>query len=330
MKKFGSCLKIIIFLWFSVSPLQAKSHDIFRIKYKETLTPSNDDYAVLQNKLRHLHPASALNKLYVARAGRCPKEDFIRRIETGKNLVLVDPARSLYPHIILQKIGTGGSNCVVTYASFNRAYHEYAHEIASNLEQCHFQGWYLGIIGGYPNPTGRELRYAGYPYAWKIFAILEAFNRGFENVLWIDCPLKPLKDPRWLFDQIAANGAFFLGKFQPGPVYGYLPKVSRALTRHFKYTPYDRHIFATVMGLNRWHPATKKLVKSYYKALRYDKGKLFIGVGPEESVLSSLIPYAGFGEKVYSEALGLPLRGGIFSNAEQSLPGGPFFEYRAH
>lgn len=46
------------------------------------------------------------------------------------------------------------------------------------------------------------------PYAFKIAAFREAFNRGYKNVMWLDCSFWALKNPMPLFDIINDNGNF--------------------------------------------------------------------------------------------------------------------------
>ena len=172
------------FVWcmcFFCFLLHSKEAEIFRIDFKKTDHPTHKNYLKLQTKMRALRPADTLDVLYEADSRQFSKEAFLKSIEMGKNFILIDPDNNLYPKVIFRKIGNGGPNCVVNYASYNRRYPAFAQEIPENLKNCGFNGWFLGMIGGYPNPTGKELQYTGYPFAWKIFMIREAFNRGFSN-----------------------------------------------------------------------------------------------------------------------------------------------------
>ena len=259
-------------------------------------------YMKLQKKLRKLR----ITQSSAVQALSCASDpELCRRIEMGKNLVLIDPSRNLYPKIIFKKIGKGGDTCVVTYASYNRWYHEYAEKIPQYLENCSYNGWFLCRLGGYPNPTGKELRYAGYPYAWKMFMIMEAFNKNFSNVLWIDAPFIPLKDPAWLFRKISQNGGLFFGPValpfevmfsSAKPAYDRLGKI---LQQRYGTNPYRRHVCGQVIGLKKNCPQTKKLIQLWYDALCSKNGTMFISSTPEETVLDALIQAAGFSEKVY-------------------------------
>lgn len=44
------------------------------------------------------------------------------------------------------------------------------------------------------------------PYAFKIAAFREAFNRGYTNVMWLDCSFWAIQNPTHLFDIINDNG----------------------------------------------------------------------------------------------------------------------------
>ena len=306
------------------SSLLASSSHLFLVDFKKTTKPSHSDYISLQNKLRQLNPVhSPLLLPY-----NPERDSYRRRLETGKNLVLIDPERGLYPKVICKKIGKGGPNCVVTYASFNREYFKFALEIPKNLEELHFNGWFLCRLGGYPNPTGEELRYAGYPYAWKIFMIREAFKRGFENVLWIDSPMRPLRNPRPLFKLIERNGGLFLGK-DSYSWEGLYTTINDLLKRHFGYASRDRHIQGMVMGLKRSEPAVKRLFSKWYSALYLENGFLFATDLPEEIVLDSLIPSSGFSKKVYITENGLHLWD-LYTAVTHNPSKQSFFQYRAH
>jgi hypothetical protein len=316
----------ILLLGFSSSPsLFSDDGNLFLIDFNETAHPSNADYLAVQEKLQLLDPA---NSPLLIPFDSLTREDYRRRIETGKNLILIDPGRSLYPKIICQKIGKGGPNCVVTYASYNREYYKFALEIPENLKKLKFNGWFFCRLGGYPNPTGNELRYAGYPYAWKIFMIHEAFKRGFENVLWIDSPMRPLRNPRWLFKMISRHGGLFLGKgtYDWGGLY---TVINGLLVKHFGYPSRDRHIQGMVIGLKRSERATQRLLAKWYSALTLEKGFLFATNLPEEILLDSLIPVSGFPDKVYVTELGLGLSH-ICVRSLNCRSKRPFFQYRAH
>lgn len=46
------------------------------------------------------------------------------------------------------------------------------------------------------------------PYAFKIYAFKEAFNRGYKTVMWLDCSFWCIKHPMPLFDIVIENGIF--------------------------------------------------------------------------------------------------------------------------
>lgn len=46
------------------------------------------------------------------------------------------------------------------------------------------------------------------PYAFKIYAFMEAIRRGYKVIMWLDCSFWAVKNPHHLFDIIYDNGVF--------------------------------------------------------------------------------------------------------------------------
>lgn len=53
------------------------------------------------------------------------------------------------------------------------------------------------------------------PYAFKVFAFQEAFNRGYKVVLFCDASLYAIKDPMPIFDYVNDNGLYFFKSGYP-------------------------------------------------------------------------------------------------------------------
>jgi len=76
-----------------------------------------------------------------------------------------------------------GDNCIVCCVPFNRIYPELVLSQVAALKETGFNGYYLYQIGGFPNPTGKEIRHVGVPHSFKIFMTLEAQRLGFSALL---------------------------------------------------------------------------------------------------------------------------------------------------
>jgi hypothetical protein len=99
-------------------------------------------------------------------------------------------------------------NCVVLYASYNSPYPENVLRIISALEEKGFDGHVIYRIGGYPNLKNGSLKTIHVPYAFKICALQEAYLLGYQNLLWIDCSMIPIRDLKPLFEIIETRGYF--------------------------------------------------------------------------------------------------------------------------
>ena len=100
---------------------------------------------------------------------------FYFRCSRGAKQTLIgeNPVKSL------QKIGGGGDRCIVCHVSQDKDSFELLRSIPIHLEKTGFNGYFYSSIGGFPNPSGIELQYAGVPYAFKIFTMMEANILGF-------------------------------------------------------------------------------------------------------------------------------------------------------
>ncbi len=259
----------------NIPPKKEMAHRDY-IELQKLLRSKGDD---LEHLLRGLYP---IDKGYTTH------EDFCGRCMRGIHQVLIDPEKGLFPELQLEKIGKGGDCCIVTWCSFTNKYVEF---IKSNIEQLHrigFNGHYLYMIGGYPNPTGKEIQYAGVPYAFKIFMMLEAQKKGFQKVLWIDSAAMPLKDPTPLFDWIGTTGTFIDGGNTPKDAWKFIyPETRRILLEQTGVDVLSSFYVNTVaFGLKMDTELTKHFIDDYYKML--DLGTPFLSCFPEEFVISAI------------------------------------------
>jgi hypothetical protein len=141
-------------------------------------------------------------------------------------------------------------------------------------------------IGGYPNPTGEEICYAGTPYAFKIFALKEALDLGFENVLWLDTAVWPLSSTQEVFEQIEKEG-FFFDTGNPNPLS--MLKTTRKMLENYcdKDLKKSRRVAGWIIGFNRDFKYLERFFNEYSKLVRL--GTPFLSVNPEENVLTAIL-----------------------------------------
>lgn len=82
----------------------------------------------------------------------------------------------------------------------------------AGVERLHRSLIYHGYAGSlllhkgvYPpdSPTHEEN-----PYAFKIYAFMDAISKGYKNILWLDSSFWNIKNPHHVFDIIQDNGVF--------------------------------------------------------------------------------------------------------------------------
>lgn len=282
-----------IYLFFFLPFSLIANPFLIDVPSKECLT--EEDYIDIQKKLQSLdigkhldewYPKTPLNKsLWPWSSSLATKEDFKNRISKASLQILINPAEGKFPIKELKKINQGGGNCIVCYISFNGKYEDLLKELSQKLEKVGFNGYLFYMIGGFPNPTGKEIQYSGVPYCFKIFTLLEAQKLGFHKVLWIDAAFLPLKDPTPLFDWISKTGCFFK-MHEPFKKY-ILPKTQEYLE---KTTGVDvlksRYVSAQIIGFDLNTKLAQEFISEYYKLV--ELGWPFFSCFPEEYVFSSI------------------------------------------
>ncbi len=283
-------------LWVFFLPISLLANPFFiNFPIKEDL--SIEDYREIQQKLQQIDIRPFVEDLYPNplprkfsllpwRSSLATKEDFYNRISKALHQTLIDPEKGLFPSKQLIKIGQGGNRCIVSYATFNGLYIDLLKKLPQALEKTGFNGYVFLMMGGFPNPTGKEIQYCGVPYCFKIFTLLEAEKLGFHKVLWIDAAFVPLRDPSPLFEWIEKEGSF-LKLHDPFTKY-LLPKTRDYLK---KLTNVDvlqsRYVSAQILGFDLENPKSKSFITKYYQMV--ELGFPFFSCFPEEYVFSSII-----------------------------------------
>jgi len=83
-------------------------------------------------------------------------------------------------------------------------------KVISRLERRvkqHGDADFLSWVNEYPpgSPTHQQV-----PYAFKVYAIKEAWRRGYDCVLWADSRLFPIRPYQVIFNYIEEHGYFFM------------------------------------------------------------------------------------------------------------------------
>lgn len=273
---------------------------------------SMEDWNSLQIQLRQNNIEALIREYYLeflntpnspADPKRFPCETFIRRAKIGLEWTFGDTEGKKFPQKKLCKINEGGDCCIVCVSSYCKQYPELMLSNIFHLKKSGFNGYYLYFLGEYPNPSGEELQYIGVPYAFKIFALLEAQKLGFNKVLWLDASMKPLRNPEPLFEIIDQQGAFFTTATSLFPWWedndAERKIFPQTRDRLFELTHIDAvhskyYVPATLFGFKMDHPLTTLFIDKYYELVR--DGYAFISDAPEEYVYSCILSQDAFQE----------------------------------
>jgi hypothetical protein len=262
----------------------------FEIEAPNTTNPTVEDYKNAQAALRKIEIGNLIKNLYpadwekeIAKSSKYfyKKEDFILRCSKAlsQNLFLYNP-KTIFSE------GTDKKNCVVGYCSYNGPLSNLLEELEIALREVGFCGGIYYRTGGYPTPRGDELKFAGVPYAFKLFMIEEAFKLGYEQVLWLDSAVWPLSSIDDLFQDIKNEG--FLFDWGKPNLYGILPVAKKALEEYLgRDFIKERKIAGWIMGMSSLDPRTKDILKDY--RVLVEMGIPFLSVNPEEYVITNIL-----------------------------------------
>jgi len=256
-----------------------------------------EDYAKVQAQLREKTIDADLSALYSPRISFYAESDFRKRISQGITQTLLSPREATQvPTKTLYTLGSGGPCCIVCCVPFDHTFRGSenstrlvaSQQILRSLEATGFQGHFYLFTGGFPTPTGTEMKYAGVPYAFKVFMMLEAEKKGFTKVLWIDSACYALNNPEPLFAALDKE-AVIAKTVQSGNHWQamVLPQTLRLLN-YLTGTNLEEatYLETIVFGLNLANPLVKSVIKDYYEMVRL--GWPFFSIFPEEVVLSAL------------------------------------------
>lgn len=266
----------------------------FLINVQDKETYSFEDYLTIQNQLEDKNVDEFLESLYPEHEMRTTLEEMKRRCKRGISMKLIDSSKNTVPEKQVFKIGNGGNgkDCFVCWTSLFIDRHTYSLSIKESLERVGFNGYFILMNGGFPNPTGHELKYSGVPYSFKIFMMLEAKKLGFERVIWLDACCYAVNNPERLFEIVSEDDAIFRAFppncFNPDTCVNIVfPKtvelLSKMVNRDIRD---DTNVNSIVFGLNFNSKKVNEFVEQYYEMVKL--GLPFLSSFPEEIVFTSI------------------------------------------
>ena len=264
----------------------------FVINIEDKNEYNENDYAEIQNKLNEKNIDSIIETLYSKKNNFYTLPDFNSRITRGIKQQLFNTSK--LPTKTLYKIGNceNNNNCLVCCTPFTNNSDSSrltaSNNIVKSLEEVGYNGHFYLFNGGFPNPTGKEMKYAGVPYCFKIFMMLEAHKLGFDKVIWIDSGCYAINNPEPLFDILSyqdlvarlvyENNNYDAMSFE---------KTIRLLNQLTKSDLHSAvYIETIIFGLNMNSDKIKTFIEDYYDMV--ELGWPFFSIFPEEIVFSAL------------------------------------------
>lgn len=101
---------------------------------------------------------------------------------------------------------TNKKACIISCGVGHGHYHVGIDRLAKSLN---FVGWAGETILRKEYPPNSPEHSGDYQYNFKVWAFEEAFNLGYEVVVWCDASLYAVENPMPLFDYVNVNGLYF-------------------------------------------------------------------------------------------------------------------------
>ena len=261
----------------------------FQIPFEDKKEIDNNDTIEIQSLLRQVNTKPKLMEYYPVDLGLFerfePVKEFESRITRCLKQVLIDPQKGLLPERELVKINEGGEDCFVLCCPLNGIYPQLLKSLIQGLKEIGFNGYVYYRIGGFPNPTGKEAKWAGVPYSFKLFMMMEAHQLGLQHLIWLDCALFPFKNPQSLFQRVRDEGSLMLHRKHPSKEILPVTKSILEVTTQVDVSK-ARHVRMWVFGLDMGQRWAKTFLEQYTHLVQL--GTPFISCYPEEFVISAL------------------------------------------
>ena len=271
----------------------------FLIDIEDKEEYSLEEYKDIQKKISEKNIDDILNQYYPPEDKFYKYDDFKCRCTNGFRQKIIDIDTDKLPQKNLYTIGNGGNhkNCIVCCTSFSHEYtdptksnsrYNASQNIVKSLEEVGFNGHVYIFNGGFPNPTGTEMKYIGVPYCFKIFMMLEAKKIGFKNVIWIDSSCYAVNNPQEMFDILEKDHIICMTNPYGNNYRGMSFKETISLLNTITNTNLQdaSYIMTIVFGLNLDSDIIMKAIDDYYDMVKL--GLPFLSIFPEEIVLSAI------------------------------------------
>jgi hypothetical protein len=277
----------------------------FLLPIEKKLNLSLEDFKELQVKLNDLKLVDYAKNFYAnekkKNANLMDEYFFLGRVLRASTTTIIDENKNKLPRKELIEINGGGDCCIVCYVTYTANYTEMLEQQIKELKRVGFKGFHLGFYGGYPNPTGEEIKFAAVPYAFKIFALKEAALLGFKKVMWLDAALVPNKNIQFLEKLLDEVGAIYTN-LPPNGFYWYagkrigdhLPETTRkAFTDLIKIDPnLVNYVCGGLIAFNTTDALFNEFLKDYYFLVSI--GYPFLSINPEEYVFTAILAQEKF------------------------------------
>ena len=290
--------KLSLKYWVSQFKFQKNITNPFEIEIQNKSDYNNEELEEIQTLIEKKQEdvVNLINKLYPVddENYKISLELLTNRCTKGVCQKLIDCKNNLYPSKALYKIGNGGNkkHCFVCCTPIFNNRREKSIDIHQSLEKVGFNGYFYLFNGGFPNPSGTEMKYAAVPYCFKIFMMLEAVKLGFDKVIWLDAACYATNNPDRLFEILDEDDAIFrqFWPYTPGfPTYEntVLKETIQTLNDITKGNLVNSiNVCSIVFGLNFNSETVKQFVQDYYNMVKI--GTPFLSYFPEEVVISAL------------------------------------------
>ncbi|MBS0619839.1 MAG: hypothetical protein JSS61_00040 [Verrucomicrobia bacterium] len=260
-----------------------------KVEISNWLNPSHEDYLKLQEYLEK-QPRPELKFMNLPYSTW--REERVREFTFA-----IEETPPEFHVLHMNQNPSSKKNCIVTYISYNKSYRAGLTRLLSTLKSVGFNGDVVYRIGGWPYVEEGSLEYFDVPYAFKVFALLEAKKLGYQNCLWMDVSLEVLKPIDPLFEHLDRCPVYFQiipGFSNANHIHEMaVNALGFSLKGFLKIPP----ITATVVGINCHHPLGIAFLDSWHQILKNKVG--FLSHIPEQAPLSAiarnlyLFPFAG-------------------------------------
>ena len=182
-------------------------------------------------------------------------------------------------------------NCLLVYASFNKAYPEGLKKLVDFVAKSDFKGHILYRIGGWPNVEEGDLKLAHVPYAFKPCFFKEAQRLGYKRALWLDTSILPVVSLNQIFEAISSKGYFTLGNGQiVGPVMN--EQAAAALNITLPECSKIPSCSAGLFGVDFSNKTAAQVIDRWYKAAHDPDA--FFSPRSDQNALSIILYQEGF------------------------------------